>query len=362
MIHNGSNLQATSRELVGIVDPPGNFYLSSLKHLSLMQHRLYQKRQWGKGMECWGVEKFCIFSNKVTQKLLIQCALNTDKLGTPLHCVDGRGDLPCQARGRWGLVICSCSGWRELYLLCKNDIGITKLHRLEVWIHRVCGKSKNNSVRSCSKALVSHRALLQVSIYIYIIRVLLKWKLVLQRHSVSPKPARFFVLMKGTCPFLWALKCLLKHLQKGGLTEGWSFCSADVCEPLKVRQSRILVLWAISGLCCPEQLPGFSPLHLSATLGLRSCWGVPGRGSGLGGILLPLEFLTLEVQQGCVIASRVGRAGSCGAKAGPFPGLCLLWPWLSQRSSPSHSPYFGMNCDPLQFLVSWHQLQNASDA
>lgn len=27
-------------------------------------------------MERWGVEKFCIFSNKVAQKLLIQCALN----------------------------------------------------------------------------------------------------------------------------------------------------------------------------------------------------------------------------------------------------------------------------------------------
>lgn len=130
-----------------------------------MQHRLYLKRQWGKGMECWGVEKFCVFSNKVVQKVLIQCALNADKLGTPLHCVDGRWDLPCWGRGVWELVICSCSGSCGL-LLCKHDIGITKLHRLWVWMHKDHGKSKNNSVRGCSKALVSHRALLHVSICI----------------------------------------------------------------------------------------------------------------------------------------------------------------------------------------------------
>lgn len=46
-------------------------------------------------MKCWGAAKFLIVSNKVADELLInQCDLYTDKLGTPLHCIEKVGRRP----------------------------------------------------------------------------------------------------------------------------------------------------------------------------------------------------------------------------------------------------------------------------
>lgn len=106
----------------------------------------------------------------------------------------------------------------------------------------------------------------------YIIRVLLKWKHTF-RDTVWAQSL--------PVPLCWwrepvhsseLLKCLLKHLQRGGLKEGCSCCSAGVYETLEVSQSRILILWANSDVRWLEHLPGFSPLFQSATLGWRSCW------------------------------------------------------------------------------------------
>lgn len=176
----------------------------------------------------------------------------------------------------------------------------------------------------------------------YIIKVLQKWKHVFRDTVWAQSLPVSLGWWREPVHSSELLKCLLKHLQTGGLKEGWSCCSAGVYEPLEVSQSRILVLWANSDLCWSEKLPGFSLLLPSAILGWRSCWGAAGRGSGLGAILLPLEFFTLEVQQDCAIAS---RAGSCGSKAGLFLASdCLDHDFpRDASSSPSHSSCFGMN-------------------
>lgn len=91
---------------------------------------------------------------------------------------------------------------------------------------------------------------------------------------------------------------------------------------------------------------GFSPLLLSTTLGRRSCWGVTGRGSGLGAMLLHPERFTPEMHQGCAIASRAGRARSAGCKSCAFiltPVCCGSDFPRDASSSLSRSPCSGMN-------------------
>lgn len=87
-------------------------------------------------MKCWGVEKFCIFSNKVAQKLLIkQCALNTN---WEHLCTAWTAGETCHAEQEecesWQFAPAQLEGSCRL-LLWKNDIGITKLHRLGVCVH-----------------------------------------------------------------------------------------------------------------------------------------------------------------------------------------------------------------------------------
>lgn len=147
--------------------------------------------------------------------------------------------------------------------------------------------------------------------------------------------------MKGACPFLWALKCLLKHLQKGGLKEGWSFCSAGVYEQLEVR---ILVLWASSDLCWPEQLSWLFSIASECHSGVEELLGCSWQRTRVGWNTQPLEFFTLAVQQGCAIASRVELAVVV-QNLGFFLG-CVCCDHGFPRdasSSPSHSSCFGLN-------------------
>lgn len=56
-------------------------------------------------MECWGAEKFCVFSNKVAQKLLIQYDLNTNWTNWEHLCTVWMAGEACHAEQE------ECESW-----------------------------------------------------------------------------------------------------------------------------------------------------------------------------------------------------------------------------------------------------------